>query len=54
MNLIDIAKLRNYLIVRLHLVIQRICLKVANDETNDHRTCQALFDFIKLTIPPID
>ena len=29
-------------------------LKVTNNETNNYRTCQALFDFIKLTITPID
>ena len=29
-------------------------LKVANNETNNYRTCQSLFDFIKLTISPID
>ena len=27
-----------------------LCLKVANNETNNYRTCQSLFDFIKLTI----
>ena len=31
-----------------------LCLKVANNETNNYRTCQSLFDFIKLTISPID
>ena len=31
-----------------------LCLKVANNETNDYRTNQSLFDFIKLTISPID
>ena len=31
-----------------------LCLKVDNDKTNDYHTCQALFDFIKLTIPSID
>ena len=30
------------------------CLKVVNNETNNYRTCQSLFDFIKLTISPID
>ena len=27
-----------------------LCLKVANIETNNYRTCQSLFDFIKLSI----
>ena len=31
-----------------------LCLKVANNETNNYRTCQSLFEFIKLTISPID
>ena len=31
-----------------------LCLKVANNEINNYRTCQSLFDFIKLTISPID
>ena len=31
-----------------------LCLKFANNETNNYRTCQSLFDFIKLTISPID
>ena len=31
-----------------------LCLKVANIKTNDYRTCQSLFDFIKLTISSID
>ena len=31
-----------------------LCLKVANNETNNYRTCESLFDFIKLTISPID
>ena len=30
------------------------CLKVANNETNNYRTWQSLFDFIELTISPID
>ena len=30
------------------------CLKVANNETNNYRTCQYLFDFIKLTISPTE
>ena len=29
-------------------------LKVANNETHNYRTCQSLFDFIKLNISPID
>ena len=29
-------------------------LKVANNETNNYRTCQSLFDFIKLITSPID
>ena len=29
-------------------------LKVANNETHNYRTCQSLFDFIKLSIYPID
>ena len=29
-------------------------MKVANNETNNYRTCQSLFDFIKLTVSPID
>ena len=31
-----------------------LCLKVANNETNNYRTCQSLFDFIKLSLFPID
>ena len=31
-----------------------LCLNVANNETSNYRTCQSLFDFIKLTISPID
>ena len=31
-----------------------LCLKVANNETNNHRTYQPLFDFIKLTISPTE
>ena len=31
-----------------------LCLKVANNETNNYRTCESLFDFIKLTISSID
>ena len=31
-----------------------LCLKVANNETNNYRTCQSLFDFIKLTISPTE
>ena len=31
-----------------------LCLKVANNETNNYRTCQSLFDFIKLITSPID
>ena len=31
-----------------------LCLKVANNETNDYRTCQSLFDFIKLSISPTE
>ena len=61
MNLKDIAKLKNYLIVHMHLVKKdhqwrhmMLCLKVANNETNNYRTCQSLFEFIKLTISPIE
>ena len=31
-----------------------LCLKVANNETNNYQTCQSLFEFIKLTISPIE
>ena len=31
-----------------------LCFKVANNKTNNYRTSQSLFDFIKLTISPID
>ena len=31
-----------------------LCLKVANNETNDYRTYQSLFDFIKLSISPTE
>ena len=31
-----------------------LCLNVGNNKTNVYRTCQSLFDFIKLTISPID
>ena len=31
-----------------------LCLKVANNETNNYRTCQSLFDFIKLSISPTE
>jgi len=31
-----------------------LCLKVANNETNNYRTCQSLFDYIKLTISPTE
>ena len=31
-----------------------LCLKVVNNERNNYQTCQFLFDFIKLTISPID
>ena len=31
-----------------------LCLNVANNKTNVYRTSQSLFDFIKLTISPID
>ena len=31
-----------------------LCLKVANNETNNYRTCQSLFDFIKLTLSPTE
>ena len=31
-----------------------LCLKVANNETHNYRTCQSLFDFIKLITSPID
>ena len=31
-----------------------LCLKVSNNETNNHRLCHSLFDFITLTISPID
>ena len=31
-----------------------LCLKLANNETNNYRTCQFLFDFIKLTISPTE
>ena len=61
MNLKDIVKLKNYLIVHMYLVKNdyrwrhmMLCLKVANNKTNNYRTCQSLFDFIKLTTSPID
>ena len=31
-----------------------LCLKVANNETNNYRICQSLFNFINLTISLID
>ena len=31
-----------------------LCLKVANNETNNYRTFQSLFDFIKLSISPTE
>ena len=31
-----------------------LCLKVANNETNNYRTCQLLFDFLKLSLSPIN
>ena len=31
-----------------------LCLKFANNETNNYRTYQSLFDFIKLTVSSID
>ena len=31
-----------------------LCLKVANNETNNYRTCQSLFEFIKLTVYSIE
>ena len=31
-----------------------LCLRVANNETNNYRTCQSLFDFIKLSVSPIE
>ena len=31
-----------------------LCLKVANNETNNYRTCQSLFDIIKLTTSPTE
>ena len=62
MNLKDIAKLTEYLIVHMHLVKKNdrqwrhmiLCLKVANNETNNYRTYQSLFAFIKLPISPTE
>ena len=62
MNQIDIAKLRNYLIVLIILSNTKdhqwrhtmLCFKVSNNKTNDYSTCQSLFDIIKLTISPND
>ena len=62
MNLKDTAKLKNYLIVHMHLVKKKdhqwrhimLCLKVANNKTNNYRTCQSLFNFIKLSISPTE
>ena len=61
MNLKDIAKLKNYLIVHIHLVKKdhqwrhmMLCLTVDKSETNNYRTFQSLFEFIKLTISPIE
>ena len=31
-----------------------LCLKVANNKTNNYRTCQSFFDFIKLSISPTE
>ena len=31
-----------------------LCLKVAKNETNNYRTCQLLFDFLKLSLSPIN
>ena len=31
-----------------------LCLKVANNETTNYRTCQSLCDFLKLSISPIN
>ena len=31
-----------------------LCLKVTNNETNNYRTCQSLFEFIKLPISPTE
>ena len=31
-----------------------LCLKVANNERNNYRTCQSLFEFIKLTVSPTE
>ena len=31
-----------------------LCLKVANNETNNYRTCQSLFDFTNSTISPTE
>ena len=31
-----------------------LCLKVANNEANNYRASQSLFDFIKVTISPTE
>ena len=31
-----------------------LCLKVANNKTNNYRTCQSIFDYIKLSLSPIN
>ena len=31
-----------------------LCLKVTNNEIHNYRTCQSLFEFIKLTVSPIE
>ena len=31
-----------------------LCLNVANNETNNYRTCQSLYDFLKLSLSPLN
>lgn len=60
-NLTDIVKLSNFLIVHMHIIKKdnqwkdmTLCLKFANNKTNNYRSCQSLLDFLKLTISPIN
>ena len=31
-----------------------LCLKVTDNETNNYHTCQSLFDFLKLSLSPLN
>ena len=56
------CNLSNYLMVYIHLVKQRIInediwyfvSKLLIIKTNNYRTCQSLFDFLKLSLSPIN